>query len=130
MDLALFRFYTDGFVNISGGSVNVDWEITCQGGRCPDAPGRKLRRGWATIPCGSAESGPVDGIIPQSNPMIPVTVPTTVTLTVTGVNFVRWDGMDGRPKFNSYDGICKDGVYANPPSPGINPASLNLNLIP
>ncbi len=47
--MALFHFYMEGSVNISGGSVNIYWEITCQDGRCPDDSGRKLRRGWATI---------------------------------------------------------------------------------
>jgi len=69
----------------------------------------------------------VDGIIPQPNPMIPVTAPTRITLIITGIKFVRWDGMEGRPKFNAYGGICKDGEYSGQlPTTSTNKFTVNL----
>jgi len=124
------RFHTMDFKDIVNGSLDINWEITCQDGHCPAGP-VVLRRGRATIPCGSAETGPMRPAwfldqIPAS-PVMPGSR-TTLTLTIKSLEWLDWGdefvdvinrkyGWDSR-RYN-WDGtyetvrvdVCRKGSY-------------------
>jgi len=121
------------FKDIVNGSLDINWEITCHDGHCPAGP-VVLRRGRATIPCGSAETGPVRPArfldqLPDPPVMSMGNGPkTTITLTIKSLEWLDWGdefvddinrryGWDSR-RYN-WDGtyetvrvdVCRKGSY-------------------
>ncbi len=112
------RVHTEGFTDIVSGSVDIRWEFACEDGRCPPNLGQFLRRGRTTIPCGSAESGPVNYEIrhlPARPAMSMGNTQTTVTLKITAITFTKWDDdfVDDVNRRYGYDSRSynRDGTY-------------------
>jgi len=132
------------------GAFNIDYQITCQGGRCPtDQPPRVLRRGITTIPCGSSESGPVGFSLvhlPSSFPDNMRAGKTTFTLRITRIQYDKYeDGMVDNinrkygyntqrynrqtRKFEDFLWVpCQKGTYTGDKKMGMDKSvSMNLN---